>query len=69
MNGGDNYDRPKVLDFKDLESRRIRTSMTSRSEVRKKLPNLYLIDYQFGYMLKNLVYLAILACVIFIPYV
>ena len=69
MNGGDNYDRPKVLDFNQLESRRIRTSMTSRSEVRKKLPNLYLIDYQFGYMLKNLVYLAILTCVIIIPYV
>ena len=69
MNGGDNYDRPKVLDFKYLESRRIRTSMTSRSEVRKKLPSLIILDYQFGYMLKNLVYLAILTCVMIIPYV
>ncbi len=68
MNGGDNYDRPKVLDFKRLESRRIRTSMTSRSEVRKKLPSL-LINYPFGYMLRNLEYLAILTCVILIPYV
>ena len=52
MNGGDNYDRPKVLSL-NFRLRRIRTSMTSRSEVRKKVAQFLLKTVQFGYMLEN----------------